>query len=430
MNARRVLALVLLPILAGAGAFAWYGLRSGMYLHLSHQGLPFSMIGGVSAGLIGARAAALLFGGLAAALVGPHVAIAFGLAMCSLGILMFAFAPPVGTVTLPLLALWLGAVGSGFATSGTWAAAAAAFARPRQGVRDALFFAIYGVVQIGAFLGSLGGSSAMASDLGAVPLFVAAAAVALLGAVVAAGLATSHLALPPVDPDDPTERADGRPLLLAIGLVVLVIGPWGGLMATMDEVHAAAFTSNAAVPRWIWYALNPAVVLMACVVGAVGAVGIAAARLDPPVLIVVGAGLLVCAVGGAIAALALHAEPSLLIVALLVVSGAEGLILPLLLSRLAGDMHWRAAALMVGGWLALSSLVAAVAPTVAGIAEALASHAASPLPIGLLAAVSVCVVGGLVVMAIAIPHHRLLRGILEVPRGSEETDRLDAISRG
>jgi len=413
---RRLLAFVALPSIALLAAGSWYGLRSLLPTYLIMAGVPYATLGLLYGSLTFGRAGAFLCGGILAAIAGPHVAAATGLGLCTAGLLVLSAASYVPASMTPFYAgVALATFGSGLATPGLWGAAAATFARPAHGYRDALFLLMYAAVQVGA---SAAGLSPLMSltVVGSLPVppFLAAAVLAGIGAVLAAGLVASQVALPPVPESDPSERFDGRPVALALGLAALAIAPWTGFTTILDQLYSLPYAISAsAAPSAFVTGVNPVIVFLASVIGAAVAAALAALRFDFPTLPLVAAGLLLGALGGGIGAAAIPVSAALIPVAMMVASGGEALVTPLLMSRLTGDLHWRASALIVGGWLSATTFTSGL---LSSLAQAL-GPANPTLPVLFAAAASS--LGGVVILAVAIPHHRVLRSVLDGDRAME-----------
>ncbi len=404
MLQRRILAAVVLPLAAFLAAASWYGLRAGMWHVLVARDAiavdPFAMAYQITAW---GRVGSLVLGGVLAALIGGQAAAAPGLALAATGALVFGLGPEVTRVP----ALILAAFGSGLATPGLWSAAASAFAQPTARLREALCFALYIALQIGAFTASQG-ASWLSDGPWVSAWFAGVALTGLLGALLLGVAATLHHVLPAIPKDDPTERLRGMPVLVSGVLLVTLLAPYTALWVVNHAV--TAFVAGSSFDPTLIWTLNPIVVTAVALLALVAALALHATGLDLPGLLWVGAGCLLAAAGAGLGAVTVGVSVYGGIAAMGVLAVAEALLLPSMLACLLGEVHWRVAGPLAGLWLALGGAASNIIPPL--------GDTLPPAPLLGGCAVLLALFGVLTLVA-AVPLQRLAR--LE-PAAAPEAD--------
>ncbi len=373
--------------------------------------------------------AALIGGGLGL-LVGPAPVLLLGLLLSAGG---FASASLVdGTASLAPMAL--ADFGLNLSRIGVWACAALPLAGSREPHRNALFLLLWGVMN-GAFQGSGPLQGVLLPSLGLAGVCLVAGLLAVAAAVVAAPLVVAgHRALPRSS-SAPTRsaftetwvsmreaeagpaRAPANPAvrvhLMAGVLILACFLSWGShdhvynlleaqwrTVATSDlgliTINQALATCiGLLLPVFFWLQ-----VLRGVQVPALIFVGLGMALAGPATLLLLVPGL--------------SSIPTGLIGVLVLLTVAELLIGPLLLSRIAGDLHWRVGCLVIGVWLAMSSGV-----PLSTVNEGLVAAGIDVSPYlvpGMLQALGSLV--GLVLLFAAVPLHRRIWAPVATPDGS------------
>ena len=356
---RQIASFLLLPPVVFFEAVAWYGAMTVLMLYLS--GDPYD--GGLQmsydeAGMLYGLLRLLWIGGallagLIAIALGAHFTLVLGLVTAVAGIVALGMANET-TVIVPMV---LAGVGVGLYRPSVQAAAAASFGHPAEHLRNALFVLMWAVMNLGAIVAPLV-SQTVRMNFSYGHLFHLFGGVLLLSALFAGGLGVVMLVFrgAPSEAPAPSQRFHTPVLLLAIGLVVLVLVPWTGYGALISIQMMSIADLSPSLDLDLLFNLNPAVVMITSVLLLPVLLILHFARVQLPTLVIVGVGLLLIGIGAVPLLLAPMFGPApLLLVAIVVMAVGETLAGPLLISRLAGDQHWRLATLVVGVWIAATS---------------------------------------------------------------------------
>jgi len=356
---RRIASFLLLPPVVLFEGMAWYGAMAVLMIHLT--GDPFD--GGL--GMDHARAGTLygmlrllwiggaLLAGLIAIALGSHFALVLGLVTAVAGIAALGIADD----TTVIVAMILAGLGVGMYRPSLQAAAAVSFRHPAEHLRNALFVLLWAAMNLGALLGPLA-SGAIRTNFTSRHVFHACGATMLLSALFAGGLAAAMLAFrrSPGAPPSPSQRFHLPVLLLAVGILLLVAIPWTGYgsLISMQIISVADHLPMADMD--LLFNINPVVVLLTSMLLLPVLLILHFTRVQVPTLMIVGAGLLLIGIGAVPLLLApMFGGVSLLVVSIVVMAVGETLTGPLLLSRLAGDQHWRLVTLVMGVWISATS---------------------------------------------------------------------------
>jgi len=328
--------------------------------------------------------------------------LAAGLLLCSAAFLLLGFVGP----DLFTIAAHCASFGEGLVRPALWASALVAFARPHEAGRLALCFAMWGAMNVASLLSTTLGSQTYGA--GVEFTGIAAAALSTLAAGLAVLLLIGAVTLrgaPEERATEPTLHWNRGVFLAAAALLVLLLGPWTGLMAIFGPLGAAFYDappSPVATP--VWLALNPGVVVWATALLAATFVLLAMSRRNVSGVRILGIGLVVCALGvGIVSVEAARASAAPLLLGVGLMSVGEAIAGPALLARLGGDLHWRAVtgvvAIFFGGGVVLHLAAGAYREHVAEAPSSFATPVAG--------AVSALVVG-LALVVFAGPLQRRL----------------------
>jgi hypothetical protein len=362
----RRLTWVLLPavfLLAGLAASLSIRMWSP---HLQASGLAADQVAefmGRASAVMGPIAIlAALCGGVIGLAVGPYPVLLFGAVLLAGGL---------GTVSLldgtaTLIPMAVARLGWALTQIGIWTCAAVPLAGRREPLRNGLFILLWGVLNA-TFLMTASIEARLLPHLDSTVLLALGAVLALLAAALATPLLFSWLQtrrgsspLPgdtaswrPVGQGGPEEPGGADPVILvhlaAGGLIALCFLPWA------SHVHLYRLVGDAARSLGVGGIMGVNQLAVVCFGVLLPIVFWLQARRDAyaPALVLVGLGLLVSLVGAVLLTLdPLRSSVAGVTTVLIVLTIAELLIGPLILSRLAGDSHWRLGCLLVGTWLA------------------------------------------------------------------------------
>jgi hypothetical protein len=356
MSKRRVIAtFLLLPLFVMFESLAWYGTNSVLFLYRVED-VDWGGLGMDSAEAASVHATtrlilpfALLLGGALAAGIGPWGLLLLGSALA---------VPALALLGAPLP--WLAGVAGvllvvahGLLRPGVMSAAAATL-RDQENLRTALIALVYTSLNVAAVVASMGAGKLQLA-VGFKPVFVASAALMALAALVALVLVGVVLWTRRDAAENPPRALPAGPVLLgSAGLAAVVFLPWLGVMQAW-ELSWRIF-DVAPLPLWLeslWMSVNP---LFCCITGLLvasvaGGLHMAGKRI--PTLFPMAAGMLVMVLG-----LAMVLGAGLMYSAWLGVAGiavaavGEAVLMAFFLSRLLGDLHWRAVPAVLAVWMA------------------------------------------------------------------------------
>lgn len=200
-------------------------------------------------------------------------------------------------------------------------------------------------------------AQALQEALGLRAVYLAAAGLALLATLIAAGVGAAWLLKRERAAEE--QRAPRPPLgsvLMGIGALALLaflpVLSWNQSWHLQFDLLQQLDVGMS----WdLFFALNPAIVTVVAVLLAAVLAGLHFTRLRVPAMALVGLGLAL--VGLALLLMVVpgvRATVPAFLAAAVVLSIGEVFALPPLLSRLTGDVHWRLAPLLAAGWLALT----------------------------------------------------------------------------
>lgn len=343
-------ALLTLPPIAFGARLGWYGVRANLapalYAELGPDGFGDLLY---MAGWI--TVAGLVLGGLAAIAVGPHVMIAVGLSMLSLG--------GAGSMVMPgVVSYGLTALGAGITSVSVLAAAGVSSGGGAPGLRYATVVAIYAAANAAAILAPW-----LAEPFPWVPVAASCAPLAILPVP----LLTWWLAKR--RPRVPDEGATGR---------VAVIG--GLLFVLLLSAHATWVLADplyAGLPPGWQMMVNPAAVLVTAFVAILGLLALELAKLPARFGVMAGAGALFLSVGATLSWSMGAGAPALALLALM--GMAEVFIYPWAYARMVSDTHWRLAGVFALLALLPAQMVSGVGENVGVLAAMVVSVLAIPI---------------------------------------------------
>jgi dipeptide/tripeptide permease len=285
---------------------------------------------------------------------------------------------------------------------GLFAAAARPFGHPRGHLRDALFVGLWATFNGGALLGPMVSKWTSYWGIEYRPTLIVLGGVALLAALLAAvlGLVVLKGSRGEPEPGDSGRLFSGRILLAALGLIALCVLPWGsyGVLGMLQA--DAIWELEERLDHEVLYALNPAILILGSLVLVPLLAILHVARVHVPTTVPIGAGLVLFGLGVAVFAAGLPGDTLVAFIGGTVVMTVGELLLgPFVLSRVAGDMHWRLAPLLIGVWLAGTGLMST-------LTSALSIYSSAH---GIVAWIGVgtAVPAGLLLLALSWPLRRL-----------------------
>ncbi|MBX3274833.1 MAG: hypothetical protein KF729_31505 [Sandaracinaceae bacterium] len=345
----RWLCLGLLPLAALSDAIAYYACRMMLPVHLLDRGGDTEDIVAATSAMGVASLVGTLLAGLASIATGPFALAPLGaLGLAASGALL-ALAP-AELAAFP--AVFLGA-SHGVLRTALLGGAARAFPDLRtEHARNAAFFALYGVSNLGAVAirGWAREADPTVSFLGGAG-FGGLAFLATLGLAIAVWVTREQkdaLTEPPAREGHAHLWVAGASLV--VGALVWALWPYA-FEAVFDLVRASegSFREHAALID-----ANPIVVTLVCTVALAVALGLHALKVRPFSVIPLGVGLLLVSAGGVALLRAEAVSDSVVWPAVVVVSLGEAIAAPLVLSRLAGDLPKWAPTLAIAAFYVVS----------------------------------------------------------------------------
>ena len=408
MPIRRISNFIALPLIVMLESMAWYGMRGVMSGYLVELGYGFGS-GGLDTAHIytvthWVTLGGTLLGGLLAVAAGPLPVIIAGLLMAGLGIAAMGAA----TDQLIYAPLILASLGVGLFRPALYGAALIGMGYPREHLRGTLCVLLWASMNVAALL-AMPLTELARNAFGYTTTFAMQGMLALLAAVIAAGLGAVHLVYRnkgPAEPDT-TRGFDGRILAVLGGVLVLCAIPWGSYNFAYELFYTGLF-----VQQDIWgydqmdwiFNLNPVIVLLTALLLGALLLGLHFTRVQLSSLVFIGLGLM--GVGLALGLLSVEpvrqSMPGLLL-ALGLLSVAEVLAGPLLISRLGGDVHWRLATLVVALWLLVTGFIGQLL----GLLRGYGPNEDFTMIVGFMLA-AIALLFGLIIAIAAIPLQRKL----------------------
>ncbi len=356
----RIATAALLPPVAFLESLAWYGCMAVFFIYLSDVlGLGITTAGTAYSIVRLCSMGGILLAGLVAVGIGGHFTLVLGLVTMAAGMAGLALA--TDTTVWPVIVLL--ALGVGGYRVGVFAAAARPFGHPRGHLRDALFVGLWASFNAGAMVGPLASSWSASSGIGHRPSLHLLGGVLLLAAILASvlGLLVLRASREPPEPEDSGRRFSGRLLAVAVGIIVVCALPWGAY-GIVGMLHTeVVWELEFRVSPELLYAINPAIILLGSLLLVPLLVILHVARVQVPATVPIGVGLVLFGLGLALLAAPLPGDRLIPFLAGTVVMTVGELLLgPFVLSRVAGDLHWRLAPLAIAVWLAASGLLSSL----------------------------------------------------------------------
>lgn len=399
LNLGRVLSVfLLLPVVLGLERWAFWGARSMLPLHLMDAvGMTREEMGTLLSVQAGLGTLALLVGGALAIATGPAPTLALGALLSIAGYAGLAAASSAPAIWAALLVL---ALGQGLLKPSAMALAVVELPHPRSHLRAAALVVLYATTNVSA-LAAGPAASAVARQVGFRAAFVSSAVMATLAALLAVVFAALWYALRAKAPEEAQERLEPRKVALGGLVIVLALAPYQMLISLHSSVAMdLAYKGSSAVSVGTIAGLNPVAVLISAFVVLACLVAFHSMRLGSHTLYAIGGGLSLTAFamiplllsGGSLVAIGTSE---------VAVGVAEVLVTPFALSRIAGDLPPRFAALGVAVYQSVAALLGLAATALRG-----ALVGAGPLMVGVAALVVLVV--GIATFAAAAPLKRAL----------------------
>ncbi len=355
LDVHRRLSWGLLPLILLLESIAWSGYIGVLFDHLGTVGYTDMEVGGFiarwSLGQTGLAFAGALVAGLLALLVGPAPVLVLGLLLASASVGWLAVAGP-GEVLGPAL---LASAGAGMTASGTWCTAALPLQRTGESARNAFFLLLYGLTNVAILVGEPLAPVAV-GRWGTSTVLLACAALLAVCAVLALPLLVTWVGALRSPERRIRPRQDAWLIPLMVGVVLVVVCALPEANVTWAYVLVGdALRGLPGEGGWL-SRFNPALVVLLTAAGGVVFLLLARNGRTVPTLLPVGVGLVLVA-PACVALLfeGVRTSPAGLAAVTFVLTLAEVLVVPLLLSRLAGDLHWRTSVGLLGFWGAVSS---------------------------------------------------------------------------
>lgn len=349
MNDRRLLTFIALPLLLGLDRLAYYSTRSVLALYMmSGLAIEPSAARADYAQFTGLMMLTPIIGGLLAIGIGPRITLLGGALCAAFGYMTIPLVP-AAALPIPLVLL---AIGLGMVRPSVFAIVGSELGGRHEPWRNALSALLYLAVNLGAALAPLG-AGRIAAKLGFASVFYLSGGLTLLVAVLAAGTAAVQRFGPP-----PDEAPRARGAELGILALLIVAGSYlSGLGVVSDVQFGALDAPGASGPPGLLVSLNPIVVSVATVVLAIVLVVLAVNKVRAPTLPIIGAGMIVFALGVAPLLFSGGGSRGGVVASIMLTALGEALVGPLLLSRVSADTHPRFATLVVALWMVASSVL-------------------------------------------------------------------------
>jgi len=359
-NLTRQLALTfIIPLMVMAERFSYYGTRSIIIFYTTTElGVDRATVYEWYGTMMVVLGLAPILGGVLAIATGPYIPLVLGAIFMAAGALILPWLP----ADLLWIHMALMVLGSGLYKPAAYATVVNALPHPFTHWRDAVFVAAYGLINLGALLAPMSGDW-LSNHFGYTAAFMLFAVVNMGVLLLAAGLTGVHFATEdraPI-PEKLTITAPVAGVALAaisIPMWASASGPWTSIFDSMSQLGLEHRLS------WI-FAVNPLIIF--CGAGFLTGflVGVYLGQLKFPTLAIAGGGLFLIAIANFAMYVPLGDLPRsvalvFLIGAVAVAGMGELVASPLLMSRIAGDAHWRSSTLLISLWLCGSAFGAEV----------------------------------------------------------------------
>ncbi|MEZ4226107.1 MAG: hypothetical protein R3B13_34495 [Polyangiaceae bacterium] len=389
--ARIVVVMALLPAVYAFERSAYYGMRAVLFLHMNRElGMSPSDTSVVYKFVSIFGLATVILGGLLCIVLRPAIVAAVGAAI---GIAGYGAMAIASDKTVLWGALFVLGLGQGLFKPALLAHAARELPFPRFHLRGAAFVALYAAINSGALTGTSGGALAAATSPStsfAVSLVLAIVAFVICVVVMGADLFVKVNA--PRAPTPPAGRVVLAGLLLCTALLPYHAAQGVGADIQFDALRSAPSSFG------MLQTLNPVIVFIVCIVAFLVLTGLHFTRVGDLSPWIVGAGLVVFALGTAPLMMATTAgsgsSTALVGLSVVVMAIGEALVGPLGMSRVLGDIPPRFVGLAASVWLLFAG-----AASWAGSGMAAAWRAAAPVMF--VGVVVVCLVIGVAVLALS-----------------------------
>jgi MFS family permease len=337
-NIRTALLFILLPFAAAFGSGGYYGARSQQWQWMYSMGFDSDPTSLYFAGAM-AMAAGYVLAGVLSAAVTPHAVAILGAISAGATTLLLVVSP--GSTVLPMLMAMSFCRGLG--SGGLIGVVVVHLGRSDRWLRNGLAAAVYAGVNVGAFAAPTALGWLNEPQVG----FGLSATLYLVSAGAMAGL-VAGLWFARDDSEMFVTRLDSRVIGASAALIPFFLAGAVGYELVADHIWSSYYDHHGhAVGEWV-YLINPAVVLVVSVLLFIGCLVVHFLRLPVPTTFVIGFGSLGMAAAG-LASFGLHGEV-LGLASMAFISMVEPLALVFVVSRLAGEMHWRIGAFVAAAW--------------------------------------------------------------------------------
>lgn len=390
--ATRWASFFLVPAIALFEAGAWYGARSILTIYLLQAGnLSHADVGPVMTVASLATMAGTFFAALIAAATGPWMPAIAGALVAALGFFGLGIVP----AELASVLLIVASFGHGLVRPAVYGAAARAFDRERENLRNALFFFAWSAVLVAALASPAGAGWAM-SSFGARVVFFGLGAIASLALLLAIGGGIVALVTRPRGKTARGTRVRGAHLAIVAAIVLICVVP--ALYASGAQNHVFGRQGQDLDPEVVGSLLATSSMagVLVGILGGLISLGLHLAKLRVPALLGSGVGLLAMGAGAVIIAISGESVDGLR-AGLVLSGGGEALFLPLLFSRIAGDLPFRLETASIALWLLMTQALSLFSTM---------SSAAEGTPILVWAGAIGALVVGVALIAVALPLRR------------------------
>ena len=395
MDNRRLLTFIALPLLIGFERLAYYATRTVLATYMvTDLGIESRTATADYAQFTTLMMLTPILGGLLAIGIGPRLTLLAG-ALCSAFAYVMIPLVPAAAVLIPLVLL---AIGQGLVRPSVFAIAGSELGGRHEPWRNALFALLYLAVNVGATLAPVS-AGFTATTVGFAPVFYLSGGLMLLVAALAAGVAAVQRFGPP-----PDEAPRWRSVEIGILVLLIIASPYLSGLDAVSDAHFDALRGDAGANSTSTFlaGLNPLIVSGATFILAILFGVLALTRVRVPTLPLIGAGMILFALGVAPLLFRIGAGAWGAVVASITVTAlGEALVGPLLLSRASADTNPRFATLVLALWIVVSSALSRLPALLSPRSSSMAYSQLIQCLLG-------CMIGGLVLIALRIPIARHL----------------------